>query len=160
MAQLSKEEIIMTSNDNSITLTTHRILQKTSEINKEILLRDIVSQEVIKKRHRYYKILSLLFGIPTTILALLYITKSDPFETTIDTMFDRSNGNGASAISIVLAILTFISVYLLLTTSEKYLRISGRFNEIEFSLKDLSNSSRNKFLNRLTIESDNRKRED
>ena len=114
----------------------------------------------MKKRHRYYKILSLLFGIPTIILSLLYLTKSGPFERTIETVFDRTNENGANAILIVLLILTLISVYLLQTTSEKWLKISGRFNEIEFTLKDLTDSSLNKFLNRLTVESDNRKRED
>ena len=43
MAGLSKEEIIMTSNDNAITLTTHRVLQKTSELNKEIIMNKIKS---------------------------------------------------------------------------------------------------------------------
>ena len=42
----------------------------------------------------------------------------------------------------------------------KYLKISGRFNDIEFSLKNLSEQSLNKFLSRLIIESDNRKREE
>src|SRR5574343_92095 len=160
MALLSKEEIIMTSDDNAITLTTLRVLQKTSEVNKEILLKDIVSQEIIRKRSGYYKVLSLVFGIPTFILWCLFVTKSRPFERTIDNMFDRTNENGEAEIIIIPLILTIISIYLLLTTSEKYLRISGRFNEIEFTIRDLSQSSLNKFLNRLTIESDNRKRED
>jgi len=152
MAGLSKEEIIMTSNDNAITLTTHRVLQKTSELNKEILLKDIVSQEVVKKQHRYYKILSLLFGIPTIILFFLYLSKSSPF--------DRTGDNETATLIVIPLILTIISVYLLLTTHEKFLKIAGRFNEIEFTLKDLNESSLNKFLNRLTVESDNRKRED
>ena len=173
MAGLTKEEIIMSSNDNSITLTTHRVLQKTSEINKEILLKDIVSQEVVRKRHKYYKILSLLFGIPSVILFFLYLTKSGPFERTINTILkqaykdgflttelDGTNENGANTILVVLFVLTLISLCLLFTTSERHLKIAGRFNEIEFSQKDLSDSSLNKFINRLTVESDNRKRED
>ena len=152
MAGLSKEEIIMTSNDNAITLTTHRVLHKTSKLNREILLKDIVSQEVVKKRHRYYKILSLFFGILTIVLFLLYLSKSTPF--------DRTGETETAAIFVISIIFTFISLFLLLITNEKFLNITGRFNEIEFSLKDLNESSLNKFLNRLTVESDNRKRED
>lgn len=151
MPELSTESIIMSSNDNSITLTTHRVIQKTNEINKEIFLKDIVSQEVVKRRHGYYKKLALIFGVPTAILLLLFLFKVGPFES--------AASEEAGLLIAIPAILTCIALYFLLTTYEKCLRLVGKFNEVEFSLKDLDQSSLNKFLNRLTVESDNRKRE-
>ena len=152
MAGLSKEEIIMSSNDNSITLTTHRILQKSTQVHKEMMLKDILAHEIIKKRSNYYKILSLFFGVLTIFLFILYFTKSSPF--------DLAGKTEILVMLIVPLILATISIFLLLSSHVKYLKISGRFNDIEFSLKNLSEQSLNKFLSRLIIESDNRKREE
>jgi uncharacterized membrane protein len=148
MPEISKEEIIMSSNDNSVTLTTHRVLYKTSTANKELLLKDMMAYEVIKKRANYYKVLLIVFGALTVLLYLLKISNSSEVS--------EEQKNTPLIIS---AILTGISLVLFLDRTEKFLKISGRFNEIEFSLKDLSEKSLNKFLNRLSIESDNRKRE-
>lgn len=149
MPGLANETILMNSDDNSVTLTTHRVLFKTSNVNKEIMLKDLVSHEIIKKRANYYKKLLIFFGA-ITILAFIIFIANGPYAYVSD----------GTKVSIFFPLtLTGIALFLFLDRTEKYLKLSGRFNEIEFSLSNLSESSLNKFLNRLIVESDNRKRE-
>ncbi len=152
MSTLSKEEVILSSNDNSITLTTHRILQKTKDTSKEIFLKDILSHEVIRRRSKYYLLVFVIFGILSLIQYLLYLQKSSPFN-------DPNEGE-TSAIPIIPALITGFALLFYLTTIERFLKISGRFNELEFSLKRLSQDSLNKFISRMAVESDNRKKEE
>lgn len=142
----------MSSNDNAITLTTHRVLQKSSESNKEIMLKDIVSHEVIKKRSKYYLFLTVFFITLLIICTIFYFSQGGTIEYT--------EINTVTAIIGIFFILTLFALYLYIMTREKFLKLTGRFNEIEFPLNNLNKSSLNKFLNRLTVESENRKRED
>jgi len=152
MTPLSKEEIVLSSNDNSITLTTHRVMQKTSLVTKEMFLKDILSHEVLKKRPKYYLIIFIIFGVLSLILSYLYLQKSSPF--------DNPEENATIVLLIIPISITFFACLFYIFTYEKFLKISGKFNEIEFSLKYLSQDGLNKFLNRLAVESDNRKKEE
>ncbi len=152
MSNLSKEEVLLSSNDNSITLTTHRVLQKTSKINKEILLKDIVGTEIVKRRSTYYIVLAIMFILLASFLYILKLQNKAPFDT-----MEESAINFLPGVSAFLAIL---AIYYTFTSTKKVLKISGRFNEIEFLITELSESSLSKFINQLTVESDNRKRED
>jgi len=58
MDSLKDEKILMISNDNSITLKTHRVFQRTETSNKEILLKNIISHEIVKRKMTYYKVLT------------------------------------------------------------------------------------------------------
>lgn len=141
---MNTENIILTSNDDSITLTNHRIIQRDSEINKEIFLKDIVSNEIIKKKSKYYLILCGIFII-LSFVTIQNVLENENFE--IMPLF------------YILLILLVISTYLYFTKSDKYLKISGKYNFIEFSIKNLNESNLNKFRNTLLIESENRKKE-
>lgn len=140
----------MSADDNSITLTTYRILQKTNTLNKEILLKDIIGHEVIKKHNNYYKGLLLLFGIPTVLLYLIYFLHPETYANASDTELQT--------ILSMPTIITSVAATLFFTRLDRWIRITGRFNNIEFSIGKLGDSSVNKFLNRMTIESDNSKR--
>jgi uncharacterized membrane protein len=150
---ISNEKIILVSNDSSISLTSHRVIQRERNLHKEINLVDFSSYSVIKKRYKYYKILSLIFGIIAAILIFFVNTSSEP------SSYDDSERNGEIAVIVFIPVfLTLISILLLFTTSEKYMKISGKFNSIEFSIKKLSNTGLTDFLNTLSVESENRKR--
>lgn len=56
-------------------------------------------------------------------------------------------------------ILTIIFIVAYFSVRKKFLKISGRFNSIEFSIKNLSQDNVNSFLNKLSIESENQKKE-
>lgn len=140
MSNINSEEIILNSNDNSITLTTHRIMQREKGFYKEIFLSDVVSHMEIKKRITYYKVLSVILAIPVLLLLGNQSSDTEPF-------------------LIFFCILLAISVILLLTRFENFLKISGRYNEIIFSIEKIDQSSLNKFITRLIVESENRKRD-
>jgi hypothetical protein len=150
---ISNEKTILVSNDSSITLTSHRVIQRDKNLHKEINLVDFLSYSIIKKRYTYYKILSLIFGIITVSLISLIIATHEP------SPYDDSERNGEIAVIVLIpAFLALISILLLFTTSEKHMRISGKFNSLEFSIKKLSNTGLTEFLNTLSIESENRKK--
>ena len=137
-----KEETIMKSDDNTITLTTHRLIQATREMNKELFLKDMVSYEIVKKRSTYYLVLALLFGIPLVLIFL----------------FDVYIEDGVTALLLPILV-TFIGSILYLTSFKRYLKITGRLSYIQFSLANLSKKSLDKFIARLMLESENRKKD-
>ncbi|HEU4791661.1 MAG TPA: hypothetical protein VFS71_18380 [Flavobacterium sp.] len=147
------EKTILVSNDSSITLTSNRVIQREKNLHKEINLVDFLSYSIVKKRYKYYKILSLIFGIITVVLTSLVIASYD------SSPYDDSERSGEiAAFLFIPVILTLISILLLFTTSEKYMRISGKFNSIEFSIKKLSKTGLSEFLNILSVECENSKR--
>ncbi|AWM14979.1 hypothetical protein DI487_14715 [Flavobacterium sediminis] len=140
---MDKEHIILTSNDDSITLTNFRVIQKSSDLNKEILLKDIVSNEIVKKKSHYYLVLTCIFT-SLSIFTLYSILESKKLQN--------------MPLFYFVFILFLISIYLYLSRIDKYLKISGKYNFIEFSIKNLNESNLNKFRNTLLIESENRKK--
>jgi len=144
MDSLKNETILMTSNDNSVTLTTHRIFQRTETTNKEIQLKNIISHEIVKRKMTYYKVLTVLF-----VLIALYLY----FEM-------ESNYNDAIVgLFWFCIILALISAIFLFTTFKKSLRISSYFGVIEFSLSDIKSDSLNDFLNKMYHYAELRKKE-
>lgn len=151
MPSHTSEEIILTSNDNSVTLTTHRLLQKTARLNKEMMLTDIVSHEIIRKRSLVYVIIALLFVGPTIVFFGLFLAKVGPFE--------PGNKNPPTNILLFFLLFTVLAITLIGARDDKFLRITGKLGKIEIPITRLSQNSLNKFLNRLEAESNNRKRE-
>lgn len=141
---MNKENIILTSDDDSITLTNIRVIQRNKEMNKEILLKDIVSNEIIRKKSKYYLALIIIF----TLLSTFSLYK----------ILESENLDQLQILYFILFLLIY-SVFLYLTKIDKCLKISGKYNSIEFSIKNLSESSLNKFRNTLLIESENTKTE-
>lgn len=144
MESLKNESIILTSNDNSVTLTTHRVFQRTETNNKEILLKNIISHEIVKRKMTYYKVLTVIFLLLTFYLYIVV----------------ESNYNDAVvAIFWFCFIITGISAIFLFTTFKKYLKISSYFGVIEFSLSDMKSESLNDFLNKMYHYAELRKKE-
>lgn len=171
MSNLKDEAIVMSSNDGSITLTTHRLLQRTREINKEVMLTDFLAYEQITKRSRYYTILTIVFFIIATILVIYYNYKVNSSET-LRGRFDMTfRDNLSDHLSVkeqlevygscaAFATLIFVISFLLYLFSKcNFLKVVGKYSSIEFSTRNLKNDSFNRFTNSLVVESDKRKRE-
>lgn len=144
MDSIKDEKIIMTSNDNSITLTTHRVFQRTETINKEILLKNITSHEIVKKKMNYYMILTAIFLLLTLYL---FIEIQSNYNNTLEGLFWFC------------LIITCISAIFLFSAFKKILRISSYFGVIEFSLSDIKAESLNDFLNKMYTYAELRKKE-
>ena len=144
MDSLKDETIVMTSNDNSVTLTTHRIFQRAETTNKEILLKNIISHEIVKRKMTYYKVLTAAFVLLTLYL---YLELESNYNDAMVGLFWFST------------ILAIISSVFLFTTFKKSLRISSYFGVIEFSLSDIKSDSLNDFLNKMYHYAELRKKE-
>ncbi len=153
MSMLANEETLMTSNDQSITLSTHRIIQRSSQMSKEIFLKDLTSHEIIKKKTEgYYFVLATIFFITTTILLILRIQNESIFN-----QMDTEQKNLLTGFSLFL---TILALYYATTSYEKILKISGKFSEIEIPIKDLSEQTLYKFTKCMFAESELRKKEE
>ncbi len=150
MTTFSNEEILLTSDDKAITLTNHRIIYKTPEVNQEMLLKDIVGHEIIKKKEKYF----LGLAAAAVVALILYISSVRPNN-------GERHGINVNVPPLVylLIILPFVFYFCYNAFQKKILKISGRYNNIEFSIKNLSQNSLDKFINRLSVESYNRKKE-
>lgn len=145
MQTFPNEKVLMTSDDNSITLTTHRIFQRNVEANKDLLLKHIVSHQVIKRKKLYYKLLTVFFLIMTF---LAYQNLNPRYDEEIFILV------------LILVALSIISACFLFIIQNRYLKIVSYFGEIEFSLSNMDQSSLNSFLNRMYDEMEKRKKED
>lgn len=147
MTTLAKnEEILLTSNNNSIILTNHRIIYKTTVSNQEMFLKDIVGHEIVYKKSNYFLGLAI-----AGIVVLILVMREAQFTTS------RYGGGATNARILLILISIFLIGYFRFT--KKLLKISGRYNNIEFSVRNLSQDSLNNFINRISVESDNRKKE-
>ena len=171
MSNLTHEQTIMSSNDGSITLTTHRILQRSPKFNKEMMLADFISYEQVNGKSRYYKTLTLIFLSLAIIFGFVYNNKLHDLETLrgrFNMAFQSTLGEHMSideqiqlyqGLFVLFAVLLGISLLLFLSSSSRSLKITGKFSIIEFSTKWLRDTSYSKFLNAIVTESDKRKRE-
>ncbi|THD33379.1 MAG: hypothetical protein DI588_05425 [Flavobacterium johnsoniae] len=145
MQTFPNEKVLMTSDDNSITLTTHRIFQRNVEANKDLLLKHIVSHQVIKRKKLYYKLLTVFFLIMTFVAYQ-----------NLNPRYDEE----VFILVLILVALSIISACFLFIIQNRYLKIVSYFGEIEFSLSNMDQSSLNSFLNRMYDEMEKRKKED
>ncbi|WP_306568162.1 hypothetical protein [Flavobacterium lindanitolerans] len=145
MQTFPNEKVLMTSDDNSITLTTHRIFQRNVEANKDLPLKHIVSHQVIKRKKLYYKLLTVFFLIMTFVA---YQNLNPRYDEEIFILV------------LILVALSIISACFLFIIQNRYLKIVSYFGEIEFSLSNMDQSSLNSFLNRMYDEMEKRKKED
>jgi hypothetical protein len=171
MPNLNQESTVMSSNDGSITLTTHRLLQRSRDINKEMMLTDFISYEQKGKRNSYYKVLTIIFSVAAVVFGVVYNNKVQESETLrgrFNMVLHSTFGDQMSineqlqlygGLTTLAAVLFGISLFLFLLSNRKYLRITGKFSSIEFSINNLRGESFSKFTNALITQSDNRKKE-
>lgn len=113
----SDEEIVMSSDNKQIVLTTKRIIQESKNVTKSIDLKDYKSYEIIRKRNNYY-LYFLPFPVIIGIFAFFYIMLA----------------------IVVILLVSWAAI------QEKFLVIIGNHSRIEFLAKGISDSSLNKFI--------------
>ena len=111
------EEIVMTSDNKQIALTTKRIIQESKNVTKSIELKDYKSYEIVRKRNNYY-----LYFLPFPVIISFF------------------------AVAIVMAVLVLLLLIFWAVIQEKFLVIIGAHSRIEFLAKGISDASLNKFI--------------
>jgi len=151
MLNLIQENIIMSSNEESIVLTNHRVIQKRDPVNNEVFLKDLVSQTIVKRPRKYYVVLSIIFSAISLLAIVLYFTNLYPFTNAPrrDVIFFL-----AAPIVLWIASLVFLSKF-----KERFLKVTGKHGEVIFSLNDMDETNTQKFITRTKEESELRKQE-
>jgi hypothetical protein len=75
MSVLKNEQTLLQSDNGHITLTTHRIIEHSSTASREVMLSDLVSYEIVKRKSGYHKTLSIIFLITTAHFRRLVIVQ-------------------------------------------------------------------------------------
>ena len=153
MTTFTNEEILLTSDDKTITLTNHRIIYKTPEVNQEMLLKDFVGYEIIQKKEKYF------LGLAAAAVVAFIFYGSSLRNSHPRVYLIQPQNVSEPALFYILIILPFVFYFCYNALSKKILKISGHNNTIEFSIKNLSQNSLNNFITKLSVESNNRKKE-
>lgn len=138
------EKVLFTADDDSVTLTNQRVICKTNESNKEILLKDYTGYEIVNERQKMFLYAIIGFVVLMFILNSAYESKSVQFK-------DRDGSAfmffGAAA-----------SAYLYFARTKKMLIMSGKHSVLKFFIGKISNNSLASFLETLTNESNKSKK--
>lgn len=155
MFELSQEEVLMYSDDRSVTLTTHRVIHQTKHKRTQIMLEDFVKYELSSEHIGVYIVLVsfALIGVVTAIASEVRIYWE------MNESFDDFLGLLAYLIMSPLIIWTFIflfiSHFIYLISRRYYLRIYGKYDCIEIRTTTRKSRSTKRFLDALTKASQN-----
>ena len=147
MFELSDEKTLMYSDDRSVKLTTHRIVQQGQTKNNQIMLEDYENYEIRSAHIGNYKFLTIVFAITTV---LLLIKRGAEYLEYPDRIFFNFL---SSYLSVLSAFLFVIAVHFYYISRRYFLRINGKFGHIEFRIVKKKKKSICKFLDTLVTQS-------
>jgi hypothetical protein len=158
MFELREEETLMSSSDNSVKLTSHRIIHESEQGRRQIMLEDFESIQLKRSSIGAYGILLLIFVSIT--LGSIYMK--------ITNYYDGQYLNKSVGISlfdafwedkafIVLLFVLMVLHFFYLISRRNTIIIIGKYNSIEFRVKNFKAASVQKMLNKLVEQSNKRK---
>ena len=158
MFELSEEKILMTSSDNSVRLTSHRIICESEGKREQVMLEDFESYELKNRSIGAYDFL-LWFIISVTVLIIFnkiknyYDNRQFLRRIGIDTHFGLWDiFREDMALLVLLFVLIIVHIFYLI--SRRYIiKINGKYNSFEFRVKSFRNKSVQRMLDKLTNQS-------
>lgn len=147
-----EEKNILKSADNTILLTTHRLIETTQTNSREVFLKDLTSYEIKYKKQTYYIVLSGIFLIGLLGFAIA-VAQEVEFTRNLGPS-EISGGYG------ILSVLTAISLYFTFFSVIPTLVISGKHNSFELNVDGFKKENLRKFMDELKRQSDGRKRDE
>lgn len=147
MFELHDEKVLMYSDDMSVRLTTHRIIQQSQTTKNEIMLEDYENYEIRSAHIGNYKLLTIIF-VFTTVL-LLFKRGVEYLEYPDDMFFNSL----VSYLLVLSASLLAISIHFYWISRRYFVRINGKFGYIEFRIINPKKKSVPAFLDRLFAQS-------
>ena len=141
------EEVLLTSDDNSTTLTTQRIIYKTQTLKKEMILKEITGHEIICEKQNAF-----LWTAIACFVSIYLILKN---------AVDVNNGRQVNvSFYIFLPFLAGVIFFILyFKFKKKTIKISGLNDNIQFPITKLSKNGLDKFIKTMYSESEKRKNE-
>lgn len=158
MFELSEEKTLMSSSDNSVKLTTHRIIHESERGRQQIMLEDFESLQLKRSSIGAYGILLLIFVFIT--LWMIYMKVTGYYD---DQYFYKSTGVSLFDVFwddkafIVLLFVLVVLYFFYLISRRNTIIVIGKYNSIEFRVKNFKAVSVQKMLNKLVEQSNKRK---
>ena len=155
MFELQEEKTLLYSDDMSITLTTHRIIQQTNKGSKQIMLEDFEKYELKKAHIGNYNVLTNIFAFLSFIAICAGINNYNTITSAIDWRFFQYL---LEDFTIVLCLMMLLISSFLYTISRRfYIQINSKYERIDFRVHSLKKKSVTQFLKKLTEQSEIRK---
>ena len=139
----SEEKELLISDDKTIVLTTHKIIQRSDVIYNEIFLKDIISYGVTKKISNYLLGFTIAFG--AIFLLYLFVTLRNQAQYGMLINQSRYYDPAYSYCFELFLIFLFPTIGLIFHRRE-FFKINGRLGSIEFPIKNLGKLNLNKFI--------------
>ncbi|HEY6503771.1 MAG TPA: hypothetical protein VIZ28_07355 [Chitinophagaceae bacterium] len=154
MFELNEEETLMSSSDNSVKLTTHRIIHESEKGRKQIMLEDFESYQLIRSSIGAYGYLLFIFVVITILIAVDKITNYQSFYPIVGNF----NNNLFSFFLedegfMLLLVLLMVFHFFYLISRRYFIKVNGKYNSIEFRVTSLRNSSIRRMLSKLEEQS-------
>ena len=138
----SNEEMILSSDNKQLILTSQRIIQSDNDGIKSIDLKDYVGFEVIKKKSNYYLILAVLLGILDIYLFLKGLDNQNELRKVTDSVF------------LFFLIMPLVPLFFWYRDRKKYVKIIGKYNSIEFLAQRMPQASIDKLIKSIHVAKD------
>lgn len=144
MFELSEEKTLLFSDDRSVKLTTHRLIQEDHQRRNQIMLEDFENYEIKTAHIGNYAFLTFALWIVT-----MYFL--------VDVIIEYMDHRGrqfftysSSYFLVFAAFLLAISLYFYTISRRYFLRVNGKYGFIEFRIVNPKKKSVQKFLDTLT----------
>lgn len=141
----------MVSSDGNILLTTHRLVDRTEIMDRQVMLKDILSCEVCYRKQTYYKVLTwtfLFIFIAAFLIILIYNKNCAAIPV-----------DHALTYLSVPALFLLLSVYSLFAFTRAHIRVTGKFRMLDLDIHAFKRDTIKNFMAELKLQSGNRKKE-
>ncbi|MEO8406348.1 MAG: hypothetical protein ABI480_17190 [Chitinophagaceae bacterium] len=163
MFELSDESELLSANDSSVVLTTHRIIVVSEKGKDQMMLIDFVSCKMDRKNIGNYGRLSIIFFVLTCLSGILLELSNIHYQQVLQQLnlaIKDSNNPYEQLLKLltwVFGILFLLSLLLRAMAKRVVLQITGKYNQLEFRVRNEMTLS--SFINKLMDESEKRKQE-
>jgi hypothetical protein len=151
---MMEETSIMYSDDKTIELTSHRIIQHTAGKTNQLMLEEFQNYEFKTASIGYYKTVVIVFLILTIVAVLFNVRLYYPAVVMADAGITFWEYLWTGVLMKACCVLLFLS-YLFYVISRRYfVRLNGKANFIEFRIASRKNSTIRKLLDAIVLQSD------
>ena len=154
MFELSQEENLLYSDDGSLMLTTQRVVYNNDSGKSQIMLEDYQGHEFKTAHIGNYTTLTIIFIAITAFITILRISNYFESKRLYDNLSVRFSEYIWSSWTIGPTLFFLGLSFLFYLGSRRYLiKLNGKYNSIEFRVRNPYAKSVRRFLERLELES-------
>jgi hypothetical protein len=150
----------MVSDDQTLTLTTHRLIHRTATTTNQIMLEDFVDYRYTTRHIGNYKFLTIIFSILSFYLLYRFI-REYTFEKQAgirdDHLIHYIFNSGGLFLLLIPVLLLIVSFVFYKISRRYYITVNGKYGSIQFRIRHPRPRSIERFLQAISLASKNLK---